>query len=538
MRPNPISLFSRVQLICLAAICCLALSVQARPQFHLPLNEGSGTNLTDSIGGLNAQFGLYLDPVGDLASIAIDNSPSGLAGDNSLQTQNTGYLIADDSTNKVLNITHGPITMEAWVFLTGPSPGTTMWEGIARYGGSYKLGMRGRNLAFTLLGKADIFSGKIIPTNQWVHIAAVWNPGVGVTFYTNGVANSVVNVNTPARPVFDNYLTVAFEGPSSSATPRGLPGFLDRVRIHHTALSAGEIDSVAGSPKGIYGTTLVAYNFDQADLPAMNSASEILPARYAQEILSAWTSPTWTSDTPSGEPNDFALEFSALQNGGVTPQSATVLDPSNTITTNGTNGDYTMEAWIRVPTNFPNINRRTIFQHLGTPAFTFSLEADRTLFTAVLGKVQQNSSAVVTNDNAWHHVAVVHQDGVQFRFYVDGVLRDTRSYTQGPASGPLPWFLIGSGFNGSLPFIGKMDRLRFSNRALAPGEFDFASLSINRINNDVVITWPAGFPGFLLEGTTKLTLPQWVTVPHQEINGINTAIVQPSGTNTFYRLRK
>ena len=534
-----VSPFSK--LICLATFCAAAILAQAQPQFYLPLNEGSGTSITDSAGGLNGPLGLYLDPVADVASISFNNAPSGAPGDHSLQIQGAGYLIANDSTNRVLDITNGPITIEAWLYLTNGSPGSTLWEAIARYGGSYKLGMRGRNLAFTLFGKADIFSTRIIPSNQWVHVAAIWNPGVGVTFYTNGVANSIVNTQAVARPVFDNYLTIAMEGPSSSTTPQRFPGSLDRVRIHHAALAANQIDSDAVNPKPVYAETVVAYNFNDAALPAQNSASAVLPAVPAQGPLPAWTSPTWTSDSPTGQPNDFALEFNALQAGGITPQSATVLDPSATIALNGTNGDYTLESWIKLPTNFPSSNRRTIFQYEGNPGFVFSLNTDRTLLTTAIGKIDQVSSAAVPNDAAWHHVAVVHQDGVQFRFYVDGVLGDTRAYSLGAGSNTLSRFTIGSGFNGSLPFIGKMDRLRYSNHALTPAEFDFPaapSLSINRVNNDVVITWPATQTGFALQATTNLTSPQWLPVSYVEINGRNTATVQPNGTAAFYRLRK
>ncbi len=543
LEPRAITVRS-AKLFCVAAFCATAILAQAQPQFYLPLNEGGGTTITDSAGGLNGPLGLYLDPVADAASISLTNAPSGAPGDHSLQIQGAGYLMADDSTERALDITNGPITIEAWVYLTSGSPGATLWEAIARYGGSYKLGMRGRNLAFTLFGKADIFSGRILVSNEWEHVAAVWTPGVGVTFYTNGVANSIANTQTAARPVFDNFLTVAFEGPSTSTTPQRFPGFLDRVRIHHAALAANEIDSDAANPKPVYASTVVAYNFDEAALPAQNSASANLPAVPAQEFLPAWSSPTWTSDSPTGQTNDFALEFNALESGGITPQSATVLDPTATIALNGTNGDYTLEAWIRLPTNFPSSSRRTIFQYQGNPGFIFSLNTDRTLHTTAIGKIDQVSSAAVPNDDAWHHVAVVHQDGVEFRFYVDGVLGDTRAYTAGAGSGTLPRFTIGSGFNGSLPFIGKMDRLRYSNQALTPEQFDFPavstvpSLAIHRVNNDVVITWPATQTGLVLEGTASLTTPDWLPVDYQDIGGQNAAIVPPTGTNTFYRLRK
>lgn len=536
-RARPAGTFS------LAALCCAVAIAQAQPQFHLPFNEGAGTNITDSVGGLEGPLGIYLDPVVDTAFVSLHDAPSGLTDDHSLRIEGGGYLIADDGTNRALDITNGPITMEAWVYLRTPSPGSTLWEGIARYGGSYKLGLRGRNLAFTLLGKADIFSGRIIPPNQWIHVAAVWNPGVGVTFYTNGVANFVANTQTPARPVFDNYLAVAFEGPSASTTPRGLPGSLDRVRIHHALLSAAQIDNDPAIPKPVYENTLVAYNFDDAGLPAQNAAGTPLPADLAHHFLPGWSSPTWTSDTPTGQPGDFALEFNALTT-GITPQSATVLDPSVSIGLNGVNGDYTLEAWMKVPDTFPSSSRRILFQYQGNPGFALSLNSDRTLHTSAFGNIDQVSSATVPNDGAWHHVAVVHQDGVEFRFYVDGVLSDTRAYTLGAGSSTIPRFTIGSGVNGSLPFIGKLDRLRYSNQALDPGQFDFPaapavpSLAIHLVDGNVVLTWPAVETEFVLEEADSVTPQDWQVVSHQVVDDRNTAAVPAAGSSKFYRLRK
>ena len=41
-------------------------------------------------------------------------SVSGLPGDGSFYNSGKGFLMADDTASKVLNITNGPITMEAW----------------------------------------------------------------------------------------------------------------------------------------------------------------------------------------------------------------------------------------------------------------------------------------------------------------------------------------------------------------------------------------------------------------------------------------
>ncbi|MGI8967397.1 MAG: immunoglobulin domain-containing protein, partial [Limisphaerales bacterium] len=65
------------------------------------------------------------------------------------------------------------------------------------------------------------------------------------------------------------------------------------------------------------------------------------------------------------------------------------------------------------------------------------------------------------------------------------------------------------------------------------------TLTITRSGTNVVITWPTTFTGFTLEGTPSLSPPIiWTTIP-SAVNGTNnTATVNASSGNQFFRLRK
>src|SRR6478736_3552713 len=268
------------------------VSAYGQTLFSFPFNEGgTNTTFTDPAQGLQGTFGaVVLDPNNDTVALS-DDSPSGLPGDKSFFNSGKGFLIADDSASQVLNITNGPITMEAWVKKNGNVANTT--EGVVPYGSSLKLGFRTSGImVFTLLGRVDITSTMPLqlPFDEWVHIATVWQPGVGVTFYvgSNSLFSAtnrfVANTTTPALPVSHNILSIGNEG---FANP--LVASFDRVRIHQALLTEAELDNNPLNPKASYASTKVSYGFNELDFPCINSVGPALPASSAVPLLPALT---------------------------------------------------------------------------------------------------------------------------------------------------------------------------------------------------------------------------------------------------------
>jgi hypothetical protein len=468
-------LLNATRLGCLAVWLAWATTGQSAPLLNFPFNEGTGYITADTASGLVGYLGAPLFPGVDTVTL-IDASPSGLPGDRSITNSGGGFLIADDSAQRVLDITNGPITMEAWVFIDSSAP-VKAAEGIVSYGGSYKLGLKGSRQVFTLYGKGDITNTTaFVGTDRWVHLAAAWEPGQGVHFYLEGVYTFVANTNTTARPLQNPYLSIGSEGLINNVwSANNIVAALDRVRIHHALLPAGDLDSDAADPNAPLASTIVAYNFNEAALPCLNALSPSLPAEYPNDLLSPVHSPLWTNDAPSGLPGDYALAFVRDD----APQREYVNVPyGNTPIDLGVNGtNYTLQAWVKLPTE-PFAARRVIYRTAGTyPRASLSINVNRTLHTTLLGVQDFTSSVVVPNDNRWHHVAAVMEDFARVHFYLDGVLRQTVDKTDPrfPSSSGVNSLLIGKESE-SLFFRGLLDRVVIHNTALTEGELDFPAI--------------------------------------------------------------
>jgi hypothetical protein len=446
---------------------------QGQPVFSFPFNEGTGITFTDTVQNLQGTFGaVILNPETDTVALTND-SPSGLPGDGSFVNSGRGFLVADDSAEKVLAITNGPITMEAWIKKDGNVANTT--EGVVSYGSSYKMGFRTSGImVFTLLGRVDITSTMPLqlPFDEWVHIASVWQPGVGVTFYvgSNSLFSAtnrfVANTTTPALPATHNILSI---GNEAIANP--LVGSFDRVRIHQAILTEAELDNDPLNPKPNDASTKVSYDFNEANFPATNSVGPALPASSAIPLLPTLTGPTWTTGV-TAEPNDFALEFNGSQRALFLDSAAApqiTLGPDTT----GTNGDYTLQAWVKLPLGFEPTVRMVMFQYQASPSLAFSINTGRRLHTTTLGKDDIVSGAQVPNDNQWHHVAAVHENGTEVRFYIDGILLSRMPYVRGPGLQTTYTLTLGgaAALTGNR-FFGSLDRISLTKGALPPEEFD------------------------------------------------------------------
>lgn len=452
-------------------IGCLG-TAGAAPLINFSFNEGSGMTTADSVSALTGMFGVQQNPLADYVQL-MDASPSGTPGDRCITNSGTGFLVADDSALKVLDITNGPITIESWIYIDFLTPAKAS-EGIVAYGGSYKMGMRGGRQVFTLFGNPDVnitnTAAGQIAAGQWVHLAAAWEPGVGVHFYVDGTEYFESNTNLAARPVAYNYLSIASEGLANNSVAA-----FDRVRIHQAVLSALDLDSVAATPKSPHVNTLVSYNFDEPAFPCTNAIAPPLPTMFSSAFLPAITSPVWTNDTPSGLAGDYGLAF--LTENPVIKEVVTVNYGATTIDLAANNTNYTLQAWVKLPTG-PLENRRVIARTDGpAPRVSLSINATRGLHTTILGNTDFVSSTLVPNDGRWHHVAAVMVNFAQVRFYLDGILRQTINRTSANplTSGGTAGLLIGKESD-TLFFRGLLDRVLIHNDALAISALDFPAI--------------------------------------------------------------
>jgi endonuclease/exonuclease/phosphatase family metal-dependent hydrolase len=216
--------------------------------------------------------------------------------------------------------------------------------------------------------------------------------------------------------------------------------------------------------------------------------------------------PAWSTNSVTGFAGDYSLYFDGTK-------QLTVNDPNQLIGTNGINGDYTLQAWVQLPLNYAPAQRAVLFQYERRPGFSFSINTNRTLHTTAFRIKDIASSATIPNDGKWHHVAIVHTDGVNMKFYIDANLAATVAYTNGPGMRTDTTLTIGAAAEGTNWFTGYLDRIRFDQRALPPEQFDFyvpnfkVTASVWQ-NSQFTLTWQTtGQTRYRVQSTTNLNQP-------------------------------
>jgi hypothetical protein len=448
----------KLQIAGLLTVWLTATSVwAATPLFDFEFNEGSGTKITDSINSLVGTPGNPANP-----PTFTSDTPTGLPGDFATDYTNGQYWLVQDPTTKLQLNTNSPdFTIEAWV---KPPSGTFAGRMVLFYnngpGGAVSFSVNSDRTVFvTTLGIKDQSSTAAIPDDgNWHHIAVIHQNGVQFTFYVDGVLSDtesytggVLLDRNPSQPFF----SIGSEWNNALQ----YTGELDRLKLYSGLLDPDELDFQAVPPK-----ELVDFEFNEGSgAKTTDSVNSLvgLPGNTANP-------PTFTTDTPSGLAGDFATDYT---NG----QYWLVQDPTTKLQLNTNSPDFTIEAWVKPPSG--TFAGRMVFFYNNGPggAVSFSVNSDRTVFVTTLGIKDQSSTAAIPDDGKWHHIAVVHQNGVQFTFYVDGVLLDTEAYTGGVLlnrNPSQPFFSLGSEWNNALQYTGELDRLKVWSGMLPAAQLD------------------------------------------------------------------
>ncbi len=499
-------------------------------------NEGKGSVTRSATNNLAGTLGLTVDTA--LLPVSSTDSPSGNANDKSLLLSGDSAPLVDDSNAPVLNLLTQAMTIEVWAKRDGTDDRAIV--GLASYGASYKLGiMTGGELVFTLFGVVDVMSGQYLYPDEWHHLAAAWEPGVGVTFYVDGNATFVEATNS-MRAFWHNRFSIGAEGEDNA-----FKGNLDRMRVHKALLTPEELDSVAGTPKAPLASTVVAYNFNESAMPFHSAVTPDRPTyTTSSEYKAALVAPTWVKDSPTGGDSDYCLEFN-----GAAAQRVVVDDPNMAL--NFDPGSFTIEAWVKY--GALTGDRSVLFGNNGPGgAVSFSVTAQRKLFATAYAIADVPSNASIPDDGQWHHVAVVHENGKELRFYVDGVLGDTVPFTSGVKLNDPDHmqtsFYIGSENYGWTPYTGRMDRVRVTKGVVAADKLDFRAipgvdpsapeLSIRTM---VEISWATLPAGYKLQATANPADPtSWAFATNTPYlsEGLYKYYVPTTASKMFYRLVK
>ncbi|MBR5605219.1 MAG: immunoglobulin domain-containing protein, partial [Verrucomicrobia bacterium] len=342
---------------------------------------------------------------------------------------------------------------------------------------------------FTFSGVQDVISSIPVQPGYWQHLAAAWNPGVGVTFYLDGQEwETVETTNMPRAAakeiVNDQEVYRVTVGAEAWGNPT--QGMLDRVRVHQAVLGAGDLDSEAANPKAVRADTLFAFDFNkETEMPYTSTTTPAIvlnedPAEAEAEAAAV----KWSEDSPSGKAGDYSLYFNGSQ-------QATM--PADYLQFNENDPSFTIEAWIKG--NAQNY-REIIFSNNGPGArFSFSVAANGTVFSTLYGVADISTGAVIPQDGKWHHIAFCHDyTDKMLLYYVDGALADYGSYDGKMLFGGT-WTTSYIGSEGGNYFVGNIARLRVHTGVLDPKKLDYYSIDRRVAPEIVSVNIPAVVAG-------------------------------------------
>lgn len=199
---------------------------------HWKLDEGSG--------------GTTADASGKLVTGTLVNGPVWTPG-------RAGHALQFDGVDDRVSLGNpahlrftGAMTLSAWVWIDSF---TSNGRIVDKQGGS---GSRGWSLNIESGGHASfqiatsstallLINGTPLPTQQWVHLAGTYEPGVALRLYVNGVLNASLTSGVPTSQ-YNSALDVVIGSRPDGNTP--FDGKIDDVRIYNRALTAAEIQQL------------------------------------------------------------------------------------------------------------------------------------------------------------------------------------------------------------------------------------------------------------------------------------------------------
>lgn len=196
-----------------------------------------------------------------------------------------GVAYADTASNSTLSLANG-FTVAGWIKISKFITASTRQKMIATANWGFGATSTTQKLSFTTIGVKDYDStGSTIQPGVWVFACAVLDASNDVTFYLNGVLDSVVTGTNPATTTAG----VTSLGQRATPTDRHI-GNLSGVRVFNRELTAQEILSLYNGtvPSGV----IAEYKLNEG-------AGSIAYDTSGNGNNGTITSGTWTRDTPT-----------------------------------------------------------------------------------------------------------------------------------------------------------------------------------------------------------------------------------------------
>jgi hypothetical protein len=208
----------------------------------------------------------------------------------------------------------------------------------------------------------------------------------------------------------------------------------------------------------------------------------------------------------------------------------------------------TIAFWMKTPGNDLNFGdyASIIFDRRTDDGDVITLVDDGTIFVQASQsyfRVNSFSTTNTVNNDQWHHIAYVYDQGVNgfIRIYIDGQLAASNANTSPWSWDPAQEIELGKSYdNYWRRFNGYLDDVQFYGRILSAAEIVQSinlgpALSFSRVGNQLTLSWPG--TGFVLQENSSLTNPGgWSDVIGGSTSPVTVTIL-PTG-NKYYRLRK
>ena len=523
---SPLRATALVAAISLAVLLPLVISQSRRGTAAQPCDNGDGlvaqwgfeeSPLTDPT-ALDTAGGTTLHPATLSAGSPVvavrvaPGAPSGSSPGQGLKLDTSGGIdFASTPDESCLDIS-GPMTLSTWIRPSGIAAtqnvlkkAITTTTGVPANNGYELLLASGGFVSFRVnqQASADTFrvnSGIPYPVSNsaWMHIAGVYD-GTTMRIYINGVEDLTgAGVFTSGRAgpasILTNALPLRIGTDSNVGTPAsGFNGQLDDTRVYNRALTACEINAVAGgtgcgtaTPTNTAGppTDTPSPTNTTTNTPTATPTNTPIPCDSGDGLVGLWgfEEASGPALDAAGSPNDATLLGGATRGAGVVGTQALSLP--------GLTGDYaraadadclditgniTLAGWVQIgrttTTDLIKKAENTVSDGYELSLSAAGAAADQKVFLRLnqrsSGDVYRvNSSHMYPADLTWIHVAGTY-DGAALRIYINGILDGTTPGVTTIAANPLP---LGIGAQpdatGTRSLKGQMDDVRIYNRAL------------------------------------------------------------------------
>lgn len=428
---------------------------------YLPLDEGTGTTVTDSIGGLTGTLtnGPTWQP---------QVCPRLRSGRDTTQSWGVSLVGASShyvvSTSSPLNPSATNFTASAWVKFTGVATQQVILSQLDGSGtGATWLELTSGAKLQTAIGGSNLTGATSLVANVWYHVA-LQQSGTDSTLYLNGTADGTAT-RTPASA--SGVIRIG----TSKAGANYMTGNVKSVRIDNAALSAADIAKLANNIP-ISATPVGHWKLDDG------TSTTAIDSSGNGNNGTLTNGPTWSGDIPQWFRATIESSYS-LNCDGI--NDYVQIADNASIDANLTAG-MSIVAWFN-PTSLPVSTLQMIASKYATGATDSSYylgvyDSNGDGVAELRGYVVKDAAntntiqgTIALTAGRWTHAALTHTVGGLTTLYTNAV--SSGSITGAGVTSVLNTaiaFNIGARNNGGQPFNGQIDEVAVYSRVLTVAE--------------------------------------------------------------------